>query len=144
MFASRRAAGFDSSARPRLDLGRVYRFRSTSPARVETKGLRPADTPYARGAYQLTTPIAEVSPAAEPVTVSPPPPFDAPVLSYVNVLLLSELPFGIVRAVPVLNVRTALAFVLETPTTMVLPVVLTMGFPDASTSVTRAVHVPPP
>jgi hypothetical protein len=33
MFASRKAAVFDSSARPRLDLGRVYRFRSTSLAR---------------------------------------------------------------------------------------------------------------
>src|SRR4029078_768789 len=125
--------------------------RLLSPASLRGRGCHHAATTcrgrrHAESArpYQLTLPIAEVSPAAEPVTVSPPPPFDTPVLSYVNVLLLSELPFGIMRAVAVLNVRTARASVFEVLTTMVLPVVLTMGFPDASTSVTRAVHVPPP
>ena len=71
-------------------------------------------------------------------------PFETPALSYVKVLLLSELPFGIVSAVPVLNVSTAAASIFETVTTIVLPVVLTIGLPDASISVTRAVHLPPP
>jgi len=39
MFASRRAVVFDSSARPRLDLGRVYRFRSTSLAAMPLRHL---------------------------------------------------------------------------------------------------------
>ena len=95
-------------------------------------------------AYQVTLPIADVSPADEPVTVSVPLPLEAPVLSYVKLLVLSELPFGIVSADPALNVSTALVLVFERVTTMALPVVLTIGLPDASTNVTRAVQVPPP
>jgi hypothetical protein len=56
----------------------------------------------APGRHQLIAAVADVYPVAVAVTVSFPPPFPTPELLYVNVLELWELPFGIVRATPVL------------------------------------------